>query len=70
MLPHVRSGWAGGTYDLRKQRRPEGDRDCDSLAAAWDTRHLRFATDAAGVALPFWNVDIDAITMYERAFSI
>jgi two-component sensor histidine kinase len=36
----------------------------------WDAKHLRLATDAAGVALWSWNVDTDRITMDERAFSI
>ncbi len=29
----------------------------------WDAKHLRFATDAAGVGLWSWNVDTDGITM-------
>ncbi len=34
----------------------------------WDSKHLRFATDAAGVALWSWNVDTDKITMDEPGF--
>ncbi len=29
----------------------------------WDTKHLRLAIDAAGVALWSWNVDTDEFTM-------
>src|SRR3954468_18731698 len=36
----------------------------------WHERHLRAATDAAGVALWAWNVDTDAITMDERAYDL
>src|SRR5215213_4789957 len=36
----------------------------------WHERHLRAATDAAGVALWSWNVDTDAITMDERAYDL
>jgi len=39
-------------------------------APVWSAKHLRVATDAAGVALWSWNVDTDAITMDERAFSM
>ena len=35
----------------------------------WDAKHLRFATEAAGVGLWSWNVDTDEIAMDERAFS-
>lgn len=41
-----------------------------SSAPVWSAKHLRIATDAAGVALWSWNVDTDAITMDERAFSM
>ncbi len=41
-----------------------------STPPIWDARHLRFATDAAGVALWSWNVDTDKISMDERAFSM
>ena len=36
----------------------------------WDEKHLRAATDAAGVALWSWNVDTDAISMDERAYDL
>lgn len=36
----------------------------------WHEKHLRAATDAAGVALWAWNVDTDAITMDERAYDL
>jgi two-component sensor histidine kinase len=36
----------------------------------WDAKHLRFATDAAGVGLWSWNVDTDGITMDGRAFDL
>lgn len=36
----------------------------------WHERHLRAATDAAGVALWSWNVDTDGITMDERAYDL
>src|SRR3954462_1113413 len=36
----------------------------------WHERHLRAATDAAGVALWSWNVDTDAITMDESAYDL
>ena len=39
-------------------------------SSVWDAKHLRLATDAAGVALWSWNVDTDCITMDERAFSM
>jgi len=41
-----------------------------SSAPVWSAKHLRVATDAAGVALWSWNVDTDEITMDERAFSM
>jgi PAS domain-containing protein len=36
----------------------------------WHEKHLRAATQAAGVALWSWNVDTDAITMDERAYDL
>ena len=36
----------------------------------WDERRLRFAAEAAGVALWSWNVDSDQITMDRRAFQL
>ena len=39
----------------------------DVTMKAWDEKHLRAATRAAGVALWSWNVDTDAITMDESA---
>ena len=36
----------------------------------WDAKHLRIATDAAGVALYSWNVDSDAFLMDERAHEL
>jgi PAS domain-containing protein len=42
----------------------------ESSPPVWDAKHLRLATDAAGVALWSWNVDTDSITMDQRAFSI
>ncbi len=36
----------------------------------WDASHLRFATDAAGVALWSWNVDTDEIALDERAHGL
>lgn len=38
--------------------------------AVWDERHLRIATDAAGVALWSWNVDTDEIALDERAHTL
>ena len=38
--------------------------------AVWDSKRLRIATDAAGVALWSWNVDTDAIAMDERAHGL
>jgi two-component sensor histidine kinase len=37
---------------------------------AWHEKHLRAATEAAGVALWSWNVDTDAVTMDERAYEL
>ena len=34
----------------------------------WDAKHLRAASEAAGVALWSWNVDTDEFTMDERGF--
>jgi two-component sensor histidine kinase len=36
----------------------------------WDAKHLRMATEAAGVALWSWNVDTDRITLDERAHAL
>ena len=36
----------------------------------WDVERLRFATDAAGVALWSWNVDTDKITLDDRALDL
>jgi PAS domain-containing protein len=36
----------------------------------WAAKHLRLAIGAAGVALWSWNVDDDAFTMDERAFTL
>lgn len=36
----------------------------------WETRHLRLAVEAAGVALWAWNVDDDRFRMDERAFQL
>jgi two-component sensor histidine kinase len=36
----------------------------------WDVDRLRFATEAAGVALWSWNVDTDKVTMDDRAFEL
>ena len=36
----------------------------------WNEKHLRAATDAAGVALWSWNVDTDRITLDDRAFDL
>lgn len=38
-----------------------------SGALVWDAKHLRIATDAAGVALWSWNVDTDEVAMDNRA---
>ena len=40
-----------------------------SSPPVWDAKHLRFATEAAGVGLWSWNVDTDEIAMDERAFN-
>jgi two-component sensor histidine kinase len=36
----------------------------------WDVKHLRIATEAAGVALWSWNVDTDEIDMDDRGFGL
>jgi two-component sensor histidine kinase len=36
----------------------------------WDSKHLRFAIDAAGVGLWSWNVDTDRVAMDERAVNM
>jgi two-component sensor histidine kinase len=41
-----------------------------SSKSEWDAKHLRLATNAAGVALWSWNVDTDKITMDERACAL
>ncbi len=41
-----------------------------SSPPVWDAKHLRLATDAAGIGLWSWNVDTDKITMDERAFEL
>ena len=41
-----------------------------SSPPVWDAKHLRFATEAAGVGLWSWNVDTDEIAMDERAFNM
>ena len=41
-----------------------------SSAPVWDAERLRFAADAAGVALWSWNVDDDAIAMDERSHAL
>ena len=42
----------------------------DVTMLAWDEKHLRAATKAAGVALWSWNVDTDAIAMDEQAYDL
>ena len=42
----------------------------DVTMKAWDEKHLRAATRAAGVALWSWNVDTDAITMDESGYDL
>jgi two-component sensor histidine kinase len=37
---------------------------------AWDTKHLRLAINAAGVALWSWNVDTDRLTMDKHAYDL
>src|SRR5450759_3296533 len=41
-----------------------------SRPPVWDSRHLRLAITAAGVALWSWNVDTDRFAMDERAFEL
>jgi len=36
----------------------------------WDAKHLRIATEAAGVALWSWNVDTDKLTMDDHAYDL
>lgn len=36
----------------------------------WEEKHLRFATDAAGIGLSSWHVDTDTMTMDQRGFDI
>jgi two-component sensor histidine kinase len=42
----------------------------EPLNPQWDIKHLRIATDAAGVALWSWNVDTDEINMDDRGFAL
>jgi two-component sensor histidine kinase len=42
----------------------------EPLNPEWDIKHLRVATDAAGVALWSWNVDTDEINMDDRGFAL
>jgi two-component sensor histidine kinase len=42
----------------------------EPLNPEWDIKHLRIATDAAGVALWSWNVDTDEINMDDRGFDL
>ena len=42
----------------------------DVTMPVWHEKHLRAATRAAGVALWYWNVDTDAITMDEAAYDL
>ena len=42
----------------------------ESGALPWKPEHLRLAVEAAGVTLWSWNVDTDALTMDERAFTL
>ncbi len=37
---------------------------------AWDAKHLRIATDAAGVALWPWNANTDKIDMDDLGFGL
>jgi len=39
-------------------------------ALMWNTKHLRLAITAAGVALWSWNVDNNTFTMDERGFDL
>ncbi|HUQ35598.1 MAG TPA: HWE histidine kinase domain-containing protein [Aestuariivirga sp.] len=49
--------------------RPAPNEPTGSLGI-WDVDRLRFATDAAGVALWSWNVDTDKITLDDRGFDL
>jgi two-component sensor histidine kinase len=48
----------------------DGNFSVKPLNRAWDIKHLRIATDAAGVALWSWNVDTDEINMDDRGFDL
>ena len=41
-----------------------------SSPPVWDEKHLRFATEAAGVGLWSWNVDTDEIAMDGRSHGL
>ena len=41
-----------------------------SIDTEWNTRHLRLAIDAAGIALWSWNVDTGHFTMDARGYSL
>jgi two-component sensor histidine kinase len=47
-----------------------GTSSLDTPNREWDVKHLRIATDAAGVALWSWNVDTDEINMDDRGFDL
>ena len=51
-------------------RTPSDMNSGQSSLPVWESRHLRLATDAAGVALWSWNVDTDRLTMDERAYEL
>lgn len=36
----------------------------------WDERHLRYAVDAAEIALMSWNVDTNVIEMDDRGYKL
>ena len=38
--------------------------------AGWETKHLRLAIRAAGVALWSWNVDTDRLVLDEQAYAL
>ena len=40
------------------------------ITAEWNSRHLRLAIDAAGLALWSWNVDTDRFTMDEQGYEL
>jgi two-component sensor histidine kinase len=55
---------------LSADRKQSGMSFNDATMPAWQEKHLRAATRAAGVALWSWNVDTDAITMDEPAYDL